>query len=188
MRGYFGIGANGISKAGNVGALMRTAHAFGGSFIFTIGETYNRRELDNVDTSGASSNMPYYRFDDADGLMLPRGCSLVGVEITDDAVELPSFHHPKCAAYVLGPERGILDPDVVARCDHVVKIPTKFSVNVGLAGALVMYDRLLCMGLFAPRPHRPGGPTEPAPVPQFGAPAWVRKHKRRAENDQAPTE
>ena len=118
-------------------------------------------------------------------MMLPRGCALVGVEITDDAVELPSFHHPKSAAYILGPERGILDPELVARCDHVVRIPTKFSINVGLAGALVMYDRLMCMGLFAPRPHRPGGPTEPAPVPQFGAPAWVRKAKRRDQPDAA---
>ena len=159
MRGYFGIGADRISKAGNVAALMRTAHAFGASFIYTVGETYNRRELDNVDTSGAARNMPYYRFDTADGLLLPRGCSLVGIEITDDAVELPSFHHPKCAAYILGPERGILDPDLVAKCDHVVQIPTKFSINVGLAGALVMYDRMLSLGLFAPRPHRPGAPN-----------------------------
>ena len=185
MRGYFGIGANGISKAGNVGALMRTAHAFGASFIFTVGETYDRRELDAVDTSGSSRNLPYYRFGGADEMLLPRGCALVGVEITDDAVELPSFHHPKSAAYILGPERGILAPELVARCDHVVQIPTKFSINVGLAGALVMYDRLMCMGLFAPRPHRPGGPTEPAPVPQFGAPAWVKKAKRRDQPDAA---
>lgn len=186
MRGYFGIGADRISKAANVGALMRTAHAFGASFIFTVNETYKRQALDSVDTSGATGNLPYYRFEDAEALMLPRGCTLVGVEITDDAVELPSFHHPKCAAYVMGPERGELDPALVARCDHVVRIPTKFSINVGLAGALVMYDRLLCMGQFAPRPHRPGGPTEPAPVPAFGTPLWVRKQKRR-DRDEAAT-
>ena len=28
-RGYFGIGAEGVSKSANVGALLRTAHAFG---------------------------------------------------------------------------------------------------------------------------------------------------------------
>ena len=32
QRGYFGIGAEGISKPMNLGALMRTAHAFGASF------------------------------------------------------------------------------------------------------------------------------------------------------------
>ncbi len=179
MRGFFGIGADRISKAQNVGALMRTAHAFGASFFFTVGETYSRRQLKQSDTSGSPGNLPYYRFDDPDSLLLPQGCSLVGVEITDDAIELPSFHHPKAAAYVLGPERGALDPDLVDRCDHVVKIPTRFSINVGLAGALVMYDRMLSMGLFAPRPHRPGAPTEPVPVPAFGPPLWVRKQRRR---------
>lgn len=179
MRGYFGIGADRINKAQNVGALMRTAHAFGASFVFTVGETYNSRELKQADTSGTTGNLPYYRFDDPDSMLLPQGCSLVGVEITDDAIELPSFHHPKNAAYIMGPERGSLDPDLVARCDHVVKIPTRFSVNVSLAGGLVMYDRMLCLGLFAPRPYRPGAPTEPAPVPQFGTPLWVRKQRRR---------
>ena len=27
---------------------------------------------------------------------------------------------------------------MIARCDHVVKIPTKFSTNLAVAGALVM--------------------------------------------------
>ena len=36
MRGYFGIGVEGISKAMNLGNLMRSAHAFGASFFFTV--------------------------------------------------------------------------------------------------------------------------------------------------------
>jgi hypothetical protein len=112
-------------------------------------------------------------------LLLPKGCALIGVEITDDAVELPSFHHPKCAAYLLGPERIGLSKEAVAICDHVVKIPTKFSINVGLAGALVMYDRMLSLGQFAPRPHRPGGPSKPSEVPTFGTPLWVKKQRKR---------
>ena len=55
-------------------------------------------------------------------------------------------------------ERGDLSPDMLARCDHVVKIPTKFCINVSLAGALVMYDRTLSMGTFRDRPVMPGGP------------------------------
>src|SRR3546814_8737917 len=34
MRGYFAIGAEGISKPMNLGSLMRSAHAFGASFFF----------------------------------------------------------------------------------------------------------------------------------------------------------
>jgi hypothetical protein len=36
-RGYFAIGVEGISKAVNLGNLLRSAHAFGASFVFTIG-------------------------------------------------------------------------------------------------------------------------------------------------------
>ena len=36
MRGYFGFGAEGISKPMNMGNLVRSAHAFGAKFIFTF--------------------------------------------------------------------------------------------------------------------------------------------------------
>lgn len=161
MRGYFGIGVERISKPQNLGALLRTAHAFGASFAFTIGAVFNAREVRASDTSDARQHLPLYDFQGLDDLKLPRGCQLVGVELTDDAVELPSFRHPQAAAYVLGPERGSLSPELQALCVHVVKIPTRFCINVGLAGALVMYDRTLSLGRFAPRPVTPGGPLEP---------------------------
>jgi hypothetical protein len=42
-----------------------------------------------------------------------------------------------------------------------VRIPTRFCINLAVAGAIVMYDRMLSLGRFAPRPVRSGGPTEP---------------------------
>lgn len=179
MRGYFGIGVQGLSKSANAGSLFRTAHAFGASFVFTVGASYAPREGDKVDTSKSSGQVPLYAFDGIDDFRLPEGCALVGVELVDDAVELPSFRHPRQAAYILGPERGSLSPDMIALCDHVVKIPTRFCINVSLAGALVMYDRVLSMGRFAPRPEMPGGPAEPLPEPVFGPPLRVRKERRR---------
>jgi tRNA G18 (ribose-2'-O)-methylase SpoU len=158
MRGYFGIGAEGISKPMNVGALMRTAHAFGASFFFTIDAHPKVREAYNSDTSRSFDHVPYYPWDNLAAMRLPKGCALVGVELTDDAVELPRFQHPQAAAYVLGQERGSLSPELVKRCAHVVQIPTRFCLNVGLAGALVMYDRLLAHGGYPARPIMPGGP------------------------------
>ena len=186
MRGYFGIGVEGISKSHNVGAVYRTAHAVGAGCVVTVGAALQLHELKQVDTSGTAANLPFYRFETAEELMLPEGCQLVGVEITDDAIELPSFHHPRQCAYVLGPERGGLSDGMIERCDYVVRIPTKFSLNVGLAGALVMYDRVTSLGRFAPRPTRPGAPTEPVPaVPEFGQPLWVKKHARRDAAEKA---
>lgn len=149
-RGYFSIGVERISKQMNLGNLMRSAHAFGASYVFTIGAHYRLREAKS-DTSKFSSHLPLYHWDNSEDMELPLGCRLVGVELLDNAIELPSFRHPLQAAYVLGPERGSLSESLVARCDHVIKIPTTFCVNVATAGAIIMYDRLRCLGRFAPR-------------------------------------
>lgn len=186
MRGYFGIGVEHVSKAMNVGALFRTAHAFGASFVFTVAAAYERRQGGRSDTSDALGHMPFYSFPDINHMVLPEDCDLVGIELTPDAVDLPSFHHPRRAAYILGPERGSLSPEMTAKCRHVVKIPTKFCINVGLAGALVMYDRVLSLGRFAPRPMRPGGPTEALPDHQFGGP--IIRTKMEEFRDQPPLE
>jgi tRNA G18 (ribose-2'-O)-methylase SpoU len=180
MKGYFGIGVEGVSKAMNVGTLFRTAHAFGASFVFTLRAHYDSREGFLSDTSDTPRSVPTYNFADLEAFRLPQGCRLVGVEITDEAIELPTFRHPRQAAYILGSEREGLSADVQSLCDYVVKIPTRFSVNLGVAGALIMYDRLLTLGRHAPRPVAEGGPVEAAPVPVFGDPLYKRKQRKRA--------
>ena len=53
---------------------------------------------------------------------------------------------PPRAAYVFGAERYSLSPQMLSLCEFVVKIPTRFSINVGMAGAIVLYDRMMTMG------------------------------------------
>ncbi|HWB46215.1 MAG TPA: RNA methyltransferase [Hyphomicrobiaceae bacterium] len=149
-RGYFAIGAERISKSLNLGNLMRSAHAFGASFTFTIGATYQALEA-RADTSKARAHLPHYEWGEVADLKLPERCRLVGVELLDDAIDLPSFHHPQRAAYVLGPEQGALSAALLARCDYIVRIPSSFCVNVATAGAIVMYDRIRSLGHFPPR-------------------------------------
>lgn len=170
MRGYFAVGVENLSKAANIGSLWRTAHAFGASFLFTIATSYPARQGGQVDTSGAEEQVPLYHYPDVASLLLPRGCRLVGVEIHADAVELPSFRHPRAAAYVFGRERGTLTPPLVGRCDFLVRIPSRFALNVGIAGAIVLYDRLISLGRFPRRPETAGGTVEPLPPPVFGQP------------------
>ncbi len=150
-RGYFAIGAERMSKALNLGNLMRSAHGFGASFTFTVGATYQALEA-RADTSKGQFHLPHYNWDTLDAMALPQGCQLIGIELIDEAIDLPSFRHPMRAAYVLGPEAGSLSPDLVSKCDYVVKIPTRFCVNVAMAGAIVMYDRLTSLAKFAERP------------------------------------
>ena len=136
MRGYFGIGVEGISKVMNVGSIFRTAHAFGAGFVFTVNASYNQTVGGRADTSGSLGHVPFYGFPDLGSMVLPDKCSL--------------------------------SPEMVEKCDHIIKIPTQFCVNVGVAAAIVMYDRVQSLGRFQRRPERPGGPTEPLADPVFG--------------------
>jgi tRNA G18 (ribose-2'-O)-methylase SpoU len=163
MRGYFGIGVEHISKPMNVGNLFRSAHAFGADFVFAIAPSVDLKEIQKSDTSKTAKHLPLYEFSSVAEMKLPHLCQLVGVELMDDAVDLPSFTHPERAAYILGPEMGSLSPEITKLCDHIVKIPTKFCVNVGIAGAILMYDRQLTRGRFAPRPESAGGPIDELP-------------------------
>ena len=114
MRGYFGVGVEGVSKPMNLGNLVRIAHAFDASFFFSIAPRLKLSDA-NSDTSNAEGQLPFYSFAHLDDFRLPMGCRLVGVEITDDAVELPRFRHPTRAAYVFGAERYSLSASGLAK-------------------------------------------------------------------------
>ena len=85
-RGYFGIGAERISKCLNLGNLMRSAHGFRAAFTFTIGATYQALEA-RADTSKGQQHLPHYDWQSLAELSLPKGCRLVGVE--GNEVRLP---------------------------------------------------------------------------------------------------
>jgi tRNA G18 (ribose-2'-O)-methylase SpoU len=171
MRGYFAVGVDGISKPMNLGNLMRIANAFGASFFFNVALQLKLSDARNSDTSATQGTLPLYTYKTAEDLRLPVGCRLVGVEITEDAVELPRFRHPTRAAYVFGAERHSISPALLSRCEFVVKIPMKFSINVGMAGAIVLYDRLISTGNYGSRPVAAGGEADPLPpAHSWGAP------------------
>ena len=156
-----------------MGALLRTAHAFGASFCFTVGAGWDARAGRVADTADTPHQVPHWRWGSVEALDLPRECALVGVELLDEAVDLPSFRHPLNAAYVLGPERSGLSDAMRARCRHVVRIPTRFALNLAVAGAIVLYDRLLQHGRFAERAVGAGGPGATAePVRGHGDPVF----------------
>jgi tRNA G18 (ribose-2'-O)-methylase SpoU len=178
MRGFFGVGVEGISKEANVGNLVRSTHAFGGSFFFAIAPDVDIHQMRTSDTSNAFNHMPYYQYEKTADLALPEGTQLVGVEFVDESIDLPSFRHPLRAAYVLGPEMGSLSPEMVGMCDHVIKIPMKFCINVGVAGAIVLYDRVLSMGEFQERPVKAGGPVNFQGTPEKDLPVTTG-HRRR---------
>ncbi len=170
MKGYFGIGVERISKAMNAGAVMRTGHAFGADFSFFIGGPLSKNEITLSDTSNTENNLPTYFFENPSDLVLPRGCKLVGIEITEEAELLPSFRHPRMAAYILGSERLGLSQETLRLCDFIIKVPTRFSLNLALTGGIVLYDRVSSLGKFCSRPLIPGGKKLDNEKHTFGKP------------------
>jgi tRNA G18 (ribose-2'-O)-methylase SpoU len=140
-RGYFQIGIYRAKTENNIGTLWRTAHLMGAAGIFTVGRRYS---VQSSDTTKAWRHVPLVEYPTVDDLVahLPRGCPLVGVELSDMGVPLDRWCAPERCCVLLGAEDDGLPPDVLARCQHVVTIPLgPPSLNVAVAGAIVMWER-----------------------------------------------
>lgn len=142
-RGHFGIGIYGSKTPANLGTLWRQGLLYGASYVFTVGKRYVRQ---CSDTPHTDRHIPLLHFTDVDDLVdhLPFGSPLVGVEMADRAVPLAAYQHRQRATYLLGAEDWGLPAKVVERCVDLVQIEClqDFSMNVSVAGGIVMYDRL----------------------------------------------
>ncbi|MGY6649465.1 RNA methyltransferase [Wenyingzhuangia sp. IMCC45574] len=139
-QGYFGIGIMNGKTPENLGVLWRSAQNMGASFIYTIGNRYSKQACDTHKAVGA---MPYYHYDTFEEFykFLPKSAVLVGVELDDRAVSLETFEHPKRCVYLLGAEDHGLTREAIEKSHFLVKFKTTLSINVAVAGSIVMYDR-----------------------------------------------
>lgn len=140
MKGFFGIGVENLKTKENLGTLFRSAYNFGAAFVFVIGRRYCHQSSDTVK---AFKSIPFYQYENKEEFLgnVPKDCRLIGIEIDDRSKSLMSFIHPDRAVYILGPEDGSLS--IKERCWALLTIPTHHCLNVSVAGACVMYDRLL---------------------------------------------
>lgn len=141
-RGFAGVVCWHPKHETNVGTLWRQAFLYDAAFIGTIGRRYERQASD---TPNASMRIPLIQYEDIDDLKahLPFGCSLIGVELVENAVPLTKFWHPPNACYLLGAEDHGLPSSVLAKCHKVIQIPAprEWSMNVAVAGSIVLWDR-----------------------------------------------
>lgn len=142
MSGFFGVAVYHPRREVNIGTLWRSAMTYDAAFLATVGSRYEQQASD---TCKAPRSMPLHHYADLADLIehLPHGCPIVGVELDARSVLLTGFAHPTQALYLLGAEDHGLPPAVLERCHHVVQIPTPaaWSLNVAVAGSLVMADR-----------------------------------------------
>ena len=141
QRGYFGIGVYHIKNELNIGTLWRSANIFGASFIYTIGKRYKAQSSDTMKTT---KHIPIYHYVDFDDFYhhMPKDCRLVGVEIIENATDIINYIHPERSIYLLGAEDNGLPNEIINRCHDLIMIPGDYSLNVSVAGSIVIYDRL----------------------------------------------
>ena len=139
---YFGIGIQNGKTPENLGVLWRTAQNLGAHFIFTIG---NRYENQASDTHKAVKSIPYFHYETFDDFFkhLPKGARIVGVELNPRSENLETFHHPRRCVYLLGAEDHGLSKYAMEKSHFLVKFNSIKSLNVAVAGSIVMYDRQL---------------------------------------------
>ena len=147
--GYFGIGIMNPENEQNIGTLWRSAYILGASFIFTIGSRYKKQSTDVVK---AWLKIPLYNYKDFEDFYshLPHDCRLVAVEMDDSATHIGEYQHPARCVYLLGSESIGLGRKVMEFCHDSVVLPGHYSLNVAIAGTVVIYDRFSKMGGILP--------------------------------------
>jgi len=140
-KGYFGIGCLNMKNSINYGTLFRTAQIFNADFIFVIG---NRFKTQASDTMKSWKHIPTFSYKDFQDFNehRPHDCLLIGIELIQSATPLKEFKHPKQACYLLGAEDNGLTKEAIEKCNEIVYLPGERSLNVAVAGSIVLYDRI----------------------------------------------
>ncbi len=124
-----------VADPGNVGALVRSADAFGASIGLSEGCADPTGPKALRGSAGAIFRVPLGRFDQAEGrrvaLVAAGGRPLDELELAEGTV------------FVLGAERTGLPDELVRTCDALATIPTEDaseSLNVAVAGSIALYE------------------------------------------------
>lgn len=131
----------------NVGAVLRAAACYDTSNVIYTGDRVSMVENEMVKRIPREERMRDYaginliQYDRPFDL-LPPGAQCVAVEVRENAEDLVHFEHPRDAVYVFGPEDGSLGKVPLRLCQRFVRIPTTHCLNLSVAVATVLYDRL----------------------------------------------
>jgi 23S rRNA (guanosine2251-2'-O)-methyltransferase len=133
-----------LQDPGNLGALLRSAHAFGADAVVSSGDRSASLSPGAVKASqGAAERVPFLRaknLNSALKTLKSRGYWVAGAR-QDGALPLPAFKFPRRTILVLGSESRGLSRLTEELCDFLVSIPMAAgdSLNVAAAGAILLY-------------------------------------------------
>ncbi|MBD3311364.1 MAG: TrmH family RNA methyltransferase [Candidatus Magasanikbacteria bacterium] len=135
-----------IRSCHNVGAMFRTADAFGISRIFLVGYTASppKIQIDKV-ALGAEKWVPWEKREDLASLikeLKEKGVKIVALEKNDKSINISLTKFDAPLALIVGNEVEGVEPDILKMCDQIVHIPMygkKESLNVSVAAGVAMY-------------------------------------------------
>lgn len=135
---------DGVQDPGNVGAMLRTADAFGWTVFLLPGcaDLYNPKTLRAA--MGVHFRSVIYRdtLDHAAGLIKAAGLPLYATALAEDTLDLRQTDLGRCAVMIGSEGRGV-SREALALCDRTIKIPmdrTCESLNAAAAAAIVLWE------------------------------------------------
>ena len=135
-----------VMDPGNVGALLRTAHAAGAAAFVTVGisDSFHPRALRT--TRGSLFKIPVVHYDTIDGLLFDlreQGVEIAGTAVKEGTPLPEASFSAKGTAVLIGSEARGLSTATQAAVDLLVSIPMNEGVDsysVNAAAAIVMYE------------------------------------------------
>lgn len=142
---YFGIGVYRPKTAENVGSLWRTAYILGADYIFLIDAKYKKQASDVLKVW---SKIPLFQFEDFESFRtsMPYSCRLIGIEQDKTSIPIKDYEHHGRAVYLLGSEDNGLPKEIKEQCHELIELPGESSMNVAVAGSIVVFDRVNKLG------------------------------------------
>lgn len=138
--------AHNIRSLWNVGSFFRSADCFGVEKIYLSGYTGTppRREISKT-AIGAEKWIPWEYVEDPQctiNRLREDGYAIVGLEITENSINISNFKPQDKTCLLLGNEVLGLSKELLTFCDDVVHIPMqgkKESLNVSVAAGIALH-------------------------------------------------
>jgi tRNA(Leu) C34 or U34 (ribose-2'-O)-methylase TrmL len=142
MRGFACVGIADPKYDGNIGGTIRAASCYDARFVAIAGKRVpHKGRIERTDPRTAHRHMPVLWVDDILAAC-PHESVPVAIELVKSGTPLPAFEHPASAFYIFGGEDQTLGKGILARCHHVVFVPTVGCMNLAATVNVVLYDRL----------------------------------------------
>ena len=145
----FVIVLDNVRSFNNVGSVFRTADAFLTKKVILCGITPKPPHRDIQKTAlGATESVEWSYYDkttDAVSDLKAEGYKIIGIEQTEEAVELQDLKIESGQKYALvfGHEVNGVDQKVIDLCDICAEIPqfgTKHSFNIAISAGIVLWE------------------------------------------------